>query len=151
MRDSKKGFYAFIYCIGLSKGLYACIYWKKWRFGRVTPMPDILTHSQTTEYRATQLLSSIQFKLSHAILPQQLYQKSCTGFKALKEEHLNHREACEFPSCCPSHLILGHFPSSNQNSSSSRSSTSPRQTIKPLQSEHVNCYLLCVLRMTSSN
>ena len=27
-----------------------------------------LTHSQTTEYRATQLLSSIQFKLSHAIV-----------------------------------------------------------------------------------
>ena len=62
-RDSKKGFYAFIYCIGSSKGLYACIYWKKWRFGRVTPMP----HWQTTEDRATQLLYSIQFKLSHAI------------------------------------------------------------------------------------
>ena len=59
------------YCLvldgtGSAKGLYACIYWKKWRFGRVTPMPDTLTHSQTTEYRATQLLSSIQFKLSHA-------------------------------------------------------------------------------------
>ena len=28
------------------QGLYACIYWKKWRFGRVLPMPDIsLTHS----------------------------------------------------------------------------------------------------------
>merc|ERR1711978_716945 len=26
-----------------AKGLYACIYWKKWRFGRVTPMPDTLT------------------------------------------------------------------------------------------------------------
>ena len=53
-------------CIGSAKGFYACIYWKKWRFGRVTPMPHTLTHSQTTEYRATQLLSSIQFKLSHA-------------------------------------------------------------------------------------
>ena len=32
------------------QGFYACIYWKKWRFGRVTQMPD----SQTTEYSATQ-------------------------------------------------------------------------------------------------
>ena len=54
-------------CIGSAKGLYACIYWKKWRFGRVTPMPHTLTHSQTTEYRATQLVSSIKHKLSHAI------------------------------------------------------------------------------------
>ena len=67
MRDSKKDFYAFIYCIGSAKGLYACIYWKKWRFGQVLPMPDTHTDRQTTEYRATQLLSSIQFKLSHAI------------------------------------------------------------------------------------
>ena len=57
------------YCLvlggtGLAKGLYACIYWKKWRFGRVLPMPDI----QTTEYSATQLVYSIKFKLSHAIL-----------------------------------------------------------------------------------
>ena len=60
------------YCLVLggtwsAKGLYSCIYWKKWRFGRVTPMPDTLTHSQTTEYRATQLVSSIKHKLSHAI------------------------------------------------------------------------------------
>ena len=34
----------------------------------MTPMPDILTHSQTTEYSATQLVSSIKFKLSHAIM-----------------------------------------------------------------------------------
>merc|ERR1711978_90882 len=32
------------YCLilggtGSVKGLYACIYWKKWRFGRVLPMP----------------------------------------------------------------------------------------------------------------
>ena len=32
------------YCLILggtwsAKGLYACIYWKKWRFGRVLPMP----------------------------------------------------------------------------------------------------------------
>ena len=26
---------------GSAGGLYACIYWKKWRFGRVLPMPDI--------------------------------------------------------------------------------------------------------------
>ena len=31
-------------------------------------MPDSLTHSQTTEYSATQLVYSIKFKLSHAIL-----------------------------------------------------------------------------------
>ena len=47
---------------GSAKGLYACIYWKKWRFGWVLPMPD----RQTTEYRATQLVYSIKFKLSHA-------------------------------------------------------------------------------------
>ena len=58
------------YCLvlggtGSAKGLYACIYWKKWRFGRVTPMPDI---PQTTEDSATQLVYSIKFKLSHAII-----------------------------------------------------------------------------------
>ena len=57
------------YCLLLggtwsAKGLYACIYWKKWRFGQVTPMP----HTQTSEYRATQLLSSIKHKLSHAMI-----------------------------------------------------------------------------------
>ena len=40
---------------------------KKWRFGRVLPMPHTLTDRQTTEYRATQLVLSIKFKLSHAI------------------------------------------------------------------------------------
>ena len=40
------------YCLvlggtGLAKGLNACIDWKKWRFGQVTPMPDIsFTHTQ---------------------------------------------------------------------------------------------------------
>ena len=53
------------YCLvfgdsGSAKGLYACIYWKKWRFGRVLPMPD----RQTTEYRATQLVYSIKLKLT---------------------------------------------------------------------------------------
>ena len=57
------------YCLVLSgtgsaKGLYACIYWKKWRFGQVTLIPD----TQTTEDSATQLFYSIKFKLSHAIL-----------------------------------------------------------------------------------
>ena len=56
------------YCLllggaGSAKGLYACIYWKKERLGRATPMPD----TQTTEYRATQLVYNIKFKLSHAI------------------------------------------------------------------------------------
>ena len=56
------------YCLILggtwsAKGLYACIYWKKWRFGRVLPIPN----RQTTEYRGTQLVESIKFKLSHAI------------------------------------------------------------------------------------
>ena len=42
------------YCLILggtwsAKGLYACIYWKKWRFGRVLPMPDTLTHRQKIE------------------------------------------------------------------------------------------------------
>ena len=46
MRDSKKGSYAFIYCIGSAKGLYACIYWKKWRFGGVTPIPQLSQLSQ---------------------------------------------------------------------------------------------------------
>ena len=58
------------YCLvlggtGSAKGLYAFIYWKNWRFGRVLPMPHI---SQTTEYSATQLVSSIKFKLSHEIV-----------------------------------------------------------------------------------
>ena len=43
------------YCLILggtwsAKGLYACIYWKKWRFGRVLPMPDTQTDRQTSEY-----------------------------------------------------------------------------------------------------
>ena len=58
------------YCLvlggrGSAKGLYACIYWEKWRFGRVTLMPDI---HMTTEYSATQLVSSIKFKLRHALV-----------------------------------------------------------------------------------
>ena len=57
------------YCLVLgstwsAKGLYACIYWKKWRLSQVSPMPDI----QTTEYRTNQLVYSIKFKVSHAII-----------------------------------------------------------------------------------
>ena len=43
---------------------------KKWRFGRMLPMPDI---RQTTEYRATQLVYSIKFKLIHAIILKTLF------------------------------------------------------------------------------
>ena len=46
-----------------SKGLLCLYILGKWRFGRVTPMPD----TQTTEYRATQLVYNIKFKVSHAI------------------------------------------------------------------------------------
>ena len=46
------------------KMLYCLYILKKQRFGRVLPIPDI----QTTEYRATQLVYSIKFKLSHATL-----------------------------------------------------------------------------------
>ena len=50
MRDSVKGF-------------YACIYWKS---GDSVVCNWCLTDRQTTEYSATQLVSSIKFKLSHA-------------------------------------------------------------------------------------
>ena len=36
------------------QGLYACIYWKKWKFGRVTPMPDSLTDNRIQCYSACQ-------------------------------------------------------------------------------------------------
>ena len=67
------------YCLvfggrGSAKGLYACIYWKKWRFGQVLPMPD----RQKTEYRATQLVYSITFKMSHAILSGPAKYTSCS-------------------------------------------------------------------------
>ena len=39
------------YCLflggtGSAKGLHACMYWKKWKFGRVLPMPDIHTDNR---------------------------------------------------------------------------------------------------------
>ena len=58
------------YCLllggtGSSKGLCACICWKRGRFGRVLLLPH--THRQITEYSATQLVYSKTFKMSHAI------------------------------------------------------------------------------------
>ena len=41
---------------GSVEDIHAFIYCKKWRFGRVSPMPDGRTHSQTLKDRATQLL-----------------------------------------------------------------------------------------------
>ena len=43
----------------------------QWWWSPQKPL-NTLTHSQTTEYRATQLLSSIQFKLSHAMPESEL-------------------------------------------------------------------------------
>ena len=57
-----------VYCAWLNKGLLCLYILKKLRFGLVTLIPNTLTHSQTTEYRATQLVESIKFKLSHTIL-----------------------------------------------------------------------------------
>ena len=58
----------------------------------MTPMPDTLTHSQT-ENRATQLVSSIKHKLSHAIMSDKLllkwndFQENVnTSFANLKED-----------------------------------------------------------------
>ena len=56
-----------VYCAWLNKGLLCLYILKKLRFGQVSPIPNTLTHSQTREYRATQLVESIKFKLSHAI------------------------------------------------------------------------------------
>ena len=47
---------------GSAKGLYACIYLKRWRFGRVTPMPDRHIHRQQN----IGLVYSKKLKLSHA-------------------------------------------------------------------------------------
>ena len=42
---------------GSVEGIYAFIYFTKWRSGRVLPMPDGQTHSQTLKDSATQLLT----------------------------------------------------------------------------------------------
>ena len=41
---------------GSEEGIYAFIYWTKWRSGQVLSMPYSLTQSQTLKDRATQLL-----------------------------------------------------------------------------------------------
>ena len=49
---------------------YVSIYWTKWRFGWVLPVPNRLADWLTTKYRATlswQLDWSLKFKLGHAI------------------------------------------------------------------------------------
>ena len=56
-----------LYCLvlggtGSAKGLYACIYLRRWRFGRVTPMPDRHIHRQQN----IGLVYSKKLKLSHA-------------------------------------------------------------------------------------
>ena len=56
-----------LYCMilggtGSAKGLYACIYLRRWRFGRVTPMPDRHIHRQQN----IGLVYSKKLKLSHA-------------------------------------------------------------------------------------
>ena len=85
------------YCLVLggtwsAKGSYACIYWKKWRFGRVLPMPD----TQTSEYRATQLLSSKKHKLSNAFWryasqehkKAEIFRNSVYGFQTISESSI---------------------------------------------------------------
>ena len=52
---------------GSVEDIHAFIYCKKWRFGRVSRMPDGRTHSQTLKDRATQLL--IKYK-SGALVTQ---------------------------------------------------------------------------------
>ena len=54
---------------GSAEGIYAFIYWTKWRSGQVLPMSDSLTHRQTLKDRATQLL--IKYK-SGALLTQKV-------------------------------------------------------------------------------
>ena len=52
---------------GSVEDIHAFIYCKKWRFGRVSRMPDGRTHSQTLKDSATQLL--IKYK-SGALVTQ---------------------------------------------------------------------------------
>ena len=79
------------YCLALggtgsAKGLNACIFWKKWRFGRVTPMPD----RQTTEYRTTQLFYSIKFKLiaNSSLFGQVQTSLQCNSISGVGSFHL---------------------------------------------------------------
>ena len=72
----------------VSIGLVCLLYWKKWRFGLVLLISNTLTHSQTTEYRATQLVSSIKHKLSHAIHPK----KQCSQNSVLNGNSLTQKQ-----------------------------------------------------------
>ena len=96
-----------LYIVLCQQRAYACIYWKKWRFGRVTPMPDILTHSQTTEYRATQLLSSIQFKLSHAICPTCITSFLCKQMENDGRNAISSNFGCRLP--CKVNILIVNY------------------------------------------
>ena len=63
--------------IGSVEDIHAFIYCKKWRFGRVSRMPDGRTHSQTLKDRATQLL--IKFKTG-ALVTQLTHRWVCEAF-----------------------------------------------------------------------
>ena len=68
-----------VYCAWLSKGLL-CLYILK-KSGDLVGFYQCLTHRQTTEYSATQLVYSIQFKLSHAISGGDFLQIWCESKK----------------------------------------------------------------------
>ena len=95
------------YCLllggtGSGKGLNASIYWKKWRFGQVTPMPHI---SQTTEYRAYQLVYSIKFKLSHAIKSTEKLHKKNDNIQLLFRADNNQCSPSDI--CTAPHVMQG--------------------------------------------
>ena len=64
IRDSKKGFMPLYIVLGQQR---ACMPVYIGKSGDLVRCYRCLTDTQTTEYRATQLLYSIQFKLSHAM------------------------------------------------------------------------------------
>ena len=63
------------YCPVMVKGYYASIYWKS---GDLVGCYWCLTHTQTTEYSATQLVQSLKLKLSHAIIVIKIFDLSPT-------------------------------------------------------------------------
>ena len=82
----------------------------------MTPMPDILTHSQTTEYSATQLVSSIKHKLSHAIcmiVAENQHQNNIGTQKMLKIEvqivHQAHKHSLKLKILPVFHQASGVF------------------------------------------
>ena len=70
---SKSQYEAVIDVIGSVQGIYAFIYWTKWRFGQMLPIPDSLTHWQTLKERATQTLRR-RVELSY----KAIYNFTCT-------------------------------------------------------------------------